>query len=651
MTQRVLAGASVIVFALVAVMAHLLVSVHDNGFPVALDPARRITLDFAEAAEGDAAMDLLRSVAAETGVDLVRVTADLDRNLRGKLFVALDGSRRLPSVIGLYDQPPARVVGPDALAHLSASGTYLVIGGAEHVPAFITALEQHGVRVMEAVPSLWAALQSLLFVRGVLLSFVAGCVMVVTLALYWLAARAQSRALRILGGTPVSRIQAHDLARLLILVGLAGIATLGAAALVVGWWKGWLYVPLFVEYGAALGGLMLIVLGLAASVLSGASLPSPDLIARRQPATLGARRTAGTLKGAAFVLLLLTIGPAWVALDQAVTKAAELQRWEALGDQVTLDLPLLSEDEVQRIMPSVGAVVREADAEGRVALSLLFRDEPGVPGPWVSAALGGRFTSFVLVNQHWLDLVLDERGRSSLERVPDEQVPASFIDAFAPQFSAWQRPKEPAEQLLAGYDYLTPGSNPIPVIGPGGDLLHLDDVLLVVVPGVWTTFNDSAIISLASQSKLLFTGLDQTLTLVESHGLARNVKVRRAAEAGILASQFASFDAWLSSAAMVVLGVALISAAGISAYLMALLRARNDFARRLAGQSWLRVLQRPILLDVLPGLGLAVVVAVLGPPEHTVPVLAVAVAAAIVAPTVHVLAARSVFGDVRARRL
>ncbi|HWP63418.1 MAG TPA: hypothetical protein VNO86_08110 [Candidatus Binatia bacterium] len=652
MTQRVVVGASSIVFLLVAVMAHLLVRIHDEGFPVELSPASRITLDFAEAAEGEAAMNLLRSVAAESGVELVRVTADLDGNLRGKLFVALDGTLRLPPVIDLYDQPPARVVGPEALAHISASGTYLVVGGAEHVPSFVAALEQHGVRVERADPSIGAALQSLLFVRGFLLGFIAACLMVATLALYWLAARAPSRALRVLGGTPVSRIQAHDLARLLILVGSGGLATLGGAALVVGLWKGGLYVPLFIEYFATLGALLLIVLGAAGLVLSWASIPSADLIARRQPATLGARRAADGLKGGAFVLLLLTIGPAWVVLSQAVTKAEALRRWETLADQVTMGFALLSEPEFERIMPSVGAVVRESEAGDGVALSWLFWDEPGIPGPWVSAALGGRWRSFAVVNRRWLDLVLDEPGRRSLERVPREQVPQSFIDAFAYQFSAWKRPKVPAEQLLAGYAYFTSRGDPIPVIGPGGaDLLHLDDVLLIVVPGVWATFNDNAILSLASQGKLLFTGLDQTLTLIESHGLAREVKVSRAAEAGILAAQYASFDAWLGSASMVVLGAALVTAAGISAYLMALLRARNDFARRLAGQPWLRVLERRVLLDVLPGLGLAAVVAALQPRDYTLPILVVATTAALVSPAVHVLAARAVFAEVRARRL
>lgn len=255
------------------------------------------------------------------------------------------------------------------------------------------------------------------------------------------------------------------------------------------------------------------------------------------------------------------------------------------------------------------------------------------------------------MNRRWLDLALDESSRASLARVPVEQVPPSFIEAFSRQFRAWTRSREPADELLRSYEYLTPVDGPVPVVGPGPRLMLLDDVLLVVVPGAWLTFNDGTLLSLASQGAILFTGLDQTVTLVESHDLARHVRVERAAEAGILAAQFASFDAWLSSTSIVVLGAALVSAAGISAYLMALLRARNDFARRLAGQPWLQVLQRRVLLDVLPGLGLAIVAAALQPPAHIGPVLAVGVVAVVVSPTVHVLAARAVFADVLARRL
>ena len=651
MTQRVVAGASAVVFGLLAVMVHLLVSMHDNRFPVSLDSPSRVTLDFAQVAGGDDAMSSLRAWDADSAVDLVRQTADLDGDLRGKLLIPLNEDHALPTTVGWYDdEPAARVVGPEALAHVTASGSYFVMGDTAQLPTLIRRLEQHGVHVTRDDASIWNGLQGLYRVKSLSIAFVAGCVLLATLVLYWLAAKAASRALRVLGGASVTQIQAHDLGRLLILIAGVWFATSAVGAVVIGLWKGWIYVPLFTTYLAALGGLMLAVVSAVALIMSKVSIPSPALIARRQPATLGARRAAGGLKGLTFVLVLLTVGPAWAALSQAIVRAEQLSRWERLADQVTMNFALLSEEEFQRIMPAVGAVVREAEAADGVALSLLFQDRPEIGQEWVSSALGERWSSFALVNQRWLSLVLgNEQPR--LMQIRDVQVPQPFIDSFAPQFDAWKRADQPAQRLLAGYEYFAPADDPIPLIGGGGDLVHLEDVLVILVPSVWGTFNDNALLSIASQSKILFTGLEQTQTLVESHGLAQEVNVRRAADAGILAAQFASFDAWLSMVSMAGLAVALAIAVGISAYLMALLRARNDFVRRLAGQAWLRVLQRRVVLDVALGLLIAAVVAALQPPDHMLPVLVAAVLIVTLSPVAHVLAARRTFADVRDRRL
>src|SRR5690606_26572062 len=158
-----------------------------------------------------------------------------------------------------------------------------------------------------------------------------------------------------------------------------------------------------------------------------------------------------------------------------------------------------------------------------VALSLLFEDLPHDEHAWVSDALGERWSSFAVVNQRWLDLVLGENDRARLVAVPYDQVPRRFVDKFAYQFDAWKRADEPANRLVAGFEYLTPAGNPVPVLGIGGRLVHLDDVLVILVPGAWATFDDDALLSIASGSNLLFTGLDRTQMLVESHGLAKDI--------------------------------------------------------------------------------------------------------------------------------
>lgn len=653
MTQRVVAAASMVVFGLLAVMVHLLVVMHDHGSPVAVGSPTRITLDFAYAAiEGDAAMNALRSWDADAGVGLVRQSADLDGDLRGKIFIRLNDDHSLPETVGWYDdEPPARVVGPEALAHTTPSGSYFVTGDAARLPSFIGQLEQQGVRVTRDDASVWNGLQSLYRMKSLFIAFVTECVLLATLVLYWLAVKARSRALRVLSGTSAARIQAHDLGRLLLLVAGVWLAVSAVATVVIGWWRGWVYAPLFAAYLGALGGLMLAVVIVVALVMSKVSIPSPDLIARRQPATVGVRRAAGAVKGVTFVLVLLTVGPAWVALSQAVGTAEQLSRWARLADQVTANFPLVSEADFQRMMPAFGAVVREAEDADAVALSYLVEDRPHDEHAWVSDALGKRWSSFAVVNRRWLDLVLTEDDQERLVDIPREQVPQRFVDEFAPLLDGWTRSDEPAERLLAEFEYLTPAGGPVPLLGPGGKLVYLDDALVILVPDAWATFNDSTLLSTASTSNLLFTGLDRTQMLVESHGLAREIKVWRAADAGILAAQFAAYEAWLSMVSMVGLAVALVVAAGISAYLMALLQARNDFARRLAGHPWLRVLKRRVALDVALAVLLAAGVAALQPPDQILPVVVVAVLVVLLSPAAHVLAARWGFADVRARRL
>lgn len=655
MTQRVVVSGSVLVFGVLAFMAHLLTTFEDKQFPVALGPTSRMILVFPEGVESEAAIRSLRGWAAETGLELVRVTADLDRDLRGKLFVPLDPRQRLPAVVDWYDdEPPARVVRPEVLARIPASGLYFVLGDPGGLSRLVTTLEEHGVSVTRQDPSVWDWLPALILVKGLFIASVAAFLLLTSIVLYWLVARAQSRALRVLGGIRVRTVQIHDLLRLLILIGGAWLASSVVLVVAIGLWKGWRYVPLFGTHLAILGSAMAALVGVAAVVMSSVSIPSPELIARRHPATLGARRAAAALKVVAFVFVLLTIGPAWVALSQAVGRAEQLSRWERLADEVVIDFRGGGSDpeaDFRRITPAFGSAIQEADGAGRVALSWLVEDVPEAGEPWVSPALGPRWSAAAFVNQRWLDLVLSEEERRRLAVVQYGEVPSSFVSALDRAYS-WKRSREPGARVFAGFRYLTPARGErVPLIGRGGDLVYRDDVLLIVVPGVWPTFNDSALLSLASQRSILFSGLDQTLGLIESHGLTETIGVQRVAEAGVLAAQFASFDARLSVVSMAVLALALAIAAGVSAYLVGLLRAKGDFARRLVGRPWLRVVQDRVVGDVALGLLLAIGIAAIQPPEQVGPVLVAAVGLVALSPVAHVLAARRTFVDVRDRRL
>lgn len=652
MTQRVVLGASAVLFCLLAVVAHLMLDMHDRSFPVGLRPAAAVDLDFGDSAlQGDKAFDVLRSWDTRADLGLLKETADVDGNLQGKVFIALHATPSLPATVGWYGTAPtARVTGPEALAHVLPSGTYLVTGHADQLTAFLDDLGRQGVSASRTSPSLLQDLQGLYYLQSLTIAFATGCVLLVTLVLYWFAAKSRGRTLRVLGGTPVARIQLADITRFVLLITVAWAVVTAAAVVVIGVWKGWPYAPLFAGRMGALGALVLVLVLVAAGVISAMSAPSPSSIARRKPASLGIRRAAGGIKLIAFGFVLLAIGPAWAGITNASTTAAELGQWNRLSDQVRTDFQGVSETDFERLMPPFGDLVHQAESGGSAALSYLVTDQPDVEGGTRWSASLGRWSGFAMVNQRWLDLMRPDDGQAPLTEVPRAQVPPSFLTTLGREVDVWKRDKgEPAATVLSGLRYFTPDRK-LPLAAPGGELEFRDDALVIVVPDVWQTFNNSFLISTASSGNLVFSGLGPTQQLVTAQHIGKEVKVRYAAAEGILRAQFAAYDAWLGVVSLVGLAVALAVAAGISAYISALLEARNDFARRLAGYAWPRVLSRRLVPEITIGVVLAALVLLVQSSEAPAVLVAAAVLIAS-APTAHVLAARRAFADVSARRL
>lgn len=653
MTQRVVLGASAVLFGLLAMIAHLMADMHDRAFPVALAPSGSVHLDFAEATiKDEAAFDALKSWDARAGLGLLKESADLTGDLRGKVFIALNESSTLPETIDWYgEEPIARVVSPVALAHALPSGTYLVTGRADELTAFVGDLRRQGVVVSPTSATLTRDLQGLFQLQSLAIAFATGCVLLVTLVLYWLATKSRDRALRILGGTPVAQVQFADITRFVLLISAAWGVTTTTTVVAIGIWKGWEYTPLYASRMAALGVLTLLLVLVAAAVISWVSTPSAESIAQRKPASLGVRRAAGGVKAVTFVLVLLAIGPAWLGITRASATADELSQWKNLADQVRVAFKGVSEDDFKRLMPPFGAMVQEAEAAKSVALCNLFVDDPAAVTRgerWADSL--GRWSGFALTNQRWLDLMTQSSG-GTLSEIPQADLPKQFLDVFASQLDLWKRSPEPTQTVLSGFRFLTPHDKAIPLAATGGELKFRRDVLIVVAPDTWKTFNDSFLVSTASSGNLIFTGLEPTQVLIESHQIGTAVKVRHAAADGILRAQFAAYDAWLGVISMIGLAVALVVSSAISAYISALLEARNDFARRLAGYAWPHVLKGRLGPETAVGALIAVAMLFVQPSDHAVPVGLTAVLLLTLAPAAHVLAARQAFADVSARRL
>jgi hypothetical protein len=652
----VVAVASAVIFALVALMAHLLVGMHDRAAPVVLDAPPRLMLDFSSArSQGDAALAELKLIDVDAGLGLVKQGANLTGDLRGVVLIPLNDSTLTGQVVQRYEDAAAKVVGTDAWTYTTVSGAYYVTGDRSAIPDAVERLVGQGVLVERSDTSLRDGVDSLVRVRGMLLAFVTACVLLVTLVLYWLAVKSRRRALSVLAGTPVSRIQVHDLGQLMILVVGMWLPVAVVASVAVGVWRGWAFVPVFAQYLLVLALLMLMVTLAAALVMSAASIPSPSLIARRAPATLGVRRAASAIKVVVFVLVLLMIGPAWTALGQAATQAEQLKRWEELADYAAVVFPDASEGDIQRIMKPFGQLVRDAERDQQLLFSETFLPAEGVPE--IEGAmefedfLDHRWVGISLVNSGWLEVAVGADA-DNLVDVPSSELPRDFLGELRSWFDpVWGLPDASAEQTVGGLRFLSPSRGTVPVVGVGGELDYRDDVLLVVVPDLAGTFNDDTLLNASTGRGLLFRGIDQTQRRVEAAGLAKDVKVQYAAEQGMLAAQVATYEAWLGTASIIGLGLALGIAAMISAYVEMLLQAKNDFVRRLSGQPWLRVLSGRVVPEAAFGGGLAIVMLLLQPPGQ---LLAVAVTALVVlaaSPLAHVLAGRRGFADVVARKL
>jgi hypothetical protein len=648
------AVASAVVFLMVSVLVHLLVGMHDRSSPIALGSPPRLTIELADSGvEGQVALEALRRLDGEASLGLVKQTADVGRDLRGAVLLPVNGNPTVPRWVERYQDDPARVVGQAAWSHTTVSGSYYATGDASALPRAISELERAGLRVSRDDTSIRTGLAGLIRLKSMVTAFVTVCVLLATLVLYWLAVKSRRRALSVLAGTPVGRVQLHDLGQLMLLVAAVWLPMSVAATILVGLGRAWVFAPVFAAYLGVLGGLMLVVALVAALWMSAVSVPSPGLIARRAPATLGVRRAAGAIKGVTFVLVLLVIGPAWVALSQASTQAEQLSRWERLADYASVEIGLASEADLRRLEPMFGEFVGEAEDDDSLLFSAMYvREEGGLAtmGTRFAELLGPRWTGVALVNQQWLDVMAaDEQAR--LVDVPSRELPRAFLSEMTRTFDElWGRSETSAEETASSLRYLTPASGTVPLIGSARELDYRDDVLIAVVPSVSEGFSDGNLVNF-STGGLLFAGFDETQRRLESHGLARDLTVQRAAETGLLLAQFAAYEAWLSTAAIVGLGIALVIAAAMSAYIAALLQARNDFVRRLAGHPWLPVVSGRVVPELAIGGVVAVLVLMVQPSRQVVPVVVTVLLMLIASPVVHVLAARRGFADVVARRL
>ncbi|MEU6151423.1 hypothetical protein ABZ816_15635 [Actinosynnema sp. NPDC047251] len=657
MHKRVVMVVSGALFALLALVATVVTDLYDREYPQAIGVAERIGLDFGSSRFGDVeAFDRLAELDADLGLGLVKIAPDLTGGgaVDRKVFVAFTPGA-LPGEFRWFGGGVAEVVGRERLANSYASGSYLVTRPGARVDAFAGALTEAGVKVQVRVASVAESVDFVLGEGSFLAALLAAFALIVALALFWLSMKARGRALRVLAGSPVWRIQVQDLAGFVGGLLVSGAVVLVAAGLYVGLAHDWLYVGPFVR---VLLGLQLAVIGAAMAavlLMSASAWPSARMLATRQPAVRSLRTAVVVVQAATFLLVVSSAGPAWTAYRQASATAAETAMWQRLSDQVGITFGV-SEREMVAVEPRIGDLVGDAEERDALAFSYTFGEQNRLPGLTDYPAAS-------LVNQRWLDLVTEGAPRPALEPVPREEALRNG-SGLAANLELWSRDRLPGEQVLGGFEFFRPVTDyrlPVATAGGGGQLDFLDDVLVVVVPSVRSAFNDSNLTSMMSTRNVVLTGVGGTQELMKRHGLDlkslrdRDVKgvlrVVYIAEDGLLLAQFTAYVTWLLNLSLVALVVAFAVAAGISALITALLHAKRDFPLRVAGRSWAQILRGRVARELLAGVGLVVISLLFQQPGAMGAVLVVAAFGLLAVALSHLFAARWCFAGVGRRRI
>lgn len=652
MYRRVVAGTALVLFGLVALMAAVVTDLHDRSLPQALGAKAAVTLDFSDSSlTSEDAFTQLGRLSDQLGLVLVKVAPDLAGDRSGQVFVTLGSAGGPPDSVARFGgQPDAQVRDSTALEHSYASGDYLVTGRLAGREPFDGWLEANHVGARWADDGVTATLMLVVRETSFATTLLAAAVLTVTLVLFWLSVRARGRALRVLAGVPAQRIQVEDLGGFMLTMLTAALVCDAIAVTLVGITQGWVFAPYYLETLALFGAVILGATLVAGAVLSAASWPTAEVLAARRPAAARLRGVATVLEAGVFTLVLATVAPAASAYALATQSAAQQATWYSLSDQVSLSFSsVLGENGFVDLMPGVGDLVAEAEADGAVALSYAWTADPqaGVD-LWPER-------NVALVNQTWLDLMVGRgspAGTTGFEPLALDDVPDGVLGFLEPSLELWSRdglPGDEALRTLTFYRYRS--ARPVPMATAGsGDLEFLRDAIVVVTPNLHGVFGDSFLASVASTGNLVFAGLAPTLALVHDHGLTGKVDVRYIAEEGVLRAQYTAYFAWLRGVSLAALAVALAVAGAVGAFITATLQARRDFPMRLAGRPWAAILAGRVTKEWLSGLVITGLVLARQGTDHAALVAAFAAVALVSAPLAHLVAVRRSFTNLSLRR-
>lgn len=592
MHRRLFFMVSTLVFLLATLLSVMASDLHDRALPQGIHPTISMTLDFQSPNVDDAQMlRELADIGEQQQLGIVKVMPDLDGDASAQVFVALDStaSERLPegtSVRRFGNMPSSKVAGQSRLSAASASGQYYLLQGNQSDKALRDWTVRNGVMVAWGADSLRDDVRLLASQSSFVMSMAAALALMVTMVLYWMASKVRSRALRVLAGVSVWRIQKDDMMGILppslcaaCLIDIVSVTVVGAV-------RGAVFIPYFSRILLVLEGTVLAGLFVAMLIVGMLSWPSATMIMRRASGNIGLRRSALAMKAMVFVAVLAVTAPAMSAIASADSSAREQRVWERLSNQVSI---ALSYENNPQLDAKVANVMREIEDDGRGALSYTFTPEmTGAPSAEPVA----------LVTQQWLNMVqVDPAHMEHSVRVTFDYLPAEAKDIVS-QIPARSADSQTSVNMLERALYYSVSGDAIPVLKGGSDTMLFPKRLTLIVLPDYSGFSDSGfLVPAATTRNIVLTGLQDVRARLRQAGLSRQVKVRYIAEEQILQAQFSAYFAGLQAAAFVMLIVAFALTVMVHAMVRAALRARHDYPLMLNGSPARRLAESTILVE------------------------------------------------------
>ncbi|WP_353508213.1 hypothetical protein, partial [Intrasporangium sp.] len=487
---------------------------HDRSFPVNADVKASVSLDFSGTGLSDSdAFTFLARSSDQFDLGLVKLAPDLGADQSGQVLVPL-GDIRLPERVQRFgDQPDAIVKDAATLEHSFASGQYLVSGSDDQLNTFRELLDRRNIGNEWALDSVTTTLTFLVRQSAFGVTLLATAILMISLALFWLTVKSRARALRILAGVSSARIQYEDITEFLVRLSAAAAAVWALATGYVGVAHGWAFTAYYSRTLALFMGLVVVTTAICMLLMCLAAWPSPQLLARREPAVSKYRAPSAALKAVTFILLLSAVAPSVTAYEQASNVAAQQAVWRSLSDQVSLVLPsAVDEAGFQALSGRIGDVIADAEAQHHLALSYTWAAD-------ADAGLNfGQEQNLSLVNQQWLDLVTTGStvDQILLTPVAADELPPGMRNYLQANLPIWLHPTVPVAQALQQFTfYRQSGTTEAPMArAGGGGIAFLDSGVVMVAPRVHGMFTDDFLGSVASSMNLMFTGLGPTQQLL-----------------------------------------------------------------------------------------------------------------------------------------